>query len=56
MKRLIYTIWDKEKQEVVDLEIHDNIFIAHDGKIGYIDTVGRFHENDNLCINDIIVK
>lgn len=54
MKKLTYTIWDKEKQEVVDCERYD-IYIKHNGEVGIIDTVGQFHECENLCINDIII-
>lgn len=52
MKILKYEIWNKEFQFVEDCNKND-IFIRYDGKIGYIDTVGRFIEDDNLCINKI---
>lgn len=50
MRRLKYSIWNKAKQKVVDCEL-ENIYIRYDGKIGYIDTVGRFIEDDELTIN-----
>lgn len=55
MKLLTYSIWDKTGQFVVDCEAND-VYIRYDGKIGYIDTVGRFVEDDNLVINSLEVK
>lgn len=55
MKKLTYSIWDKESQSVVDCE-EDDVYIRYDGKIGYVDTVGRFVEDDNLTINSVEIK
>ena len=52
MKLLKYEIWNKKLQCVVNCDIND-VFIRYDGKIGFIDTVGRFIEDDDLCINKI---
>lgn len=54
MKKLSYSIWSKQQQKVIDCEKED-VYIKHNGKIGYIDTVGRFHEDDDLIINDIMI-
>ena len=55
MKLLTYSIWDKKSQSVVDCEKKD-VYIRHDGKIGFIDTVGLFHEVDDLTINSVEIK
>lgn len=52
MRRLTYTIWSKSGQHVVDCDRND-IYIRFDGKIGYIDTVGLFHEDDDLTVNSV---
>lgn len=52
MKLLKYEIYNKKLQCIEDC-YRKYIFIRHDGKIGYIDTDGRFIEDENLVINKI---
>lgn len=55
MRTLTYSIWSKRGQHVIDCERND-VYIRFDGKIGYIDTVGRFIEDDDLTINSVEIK
>lgn len=55
MKLVTYSIWSKGEQHVIDCDKRD-VYIRFDGKIGFIDTVGLFHENDDLTINEINIK
>ena len=55
MRHLTYSIWSKRNQQVVDCDRQD-VYIRFDGKIGYIDTVGLFHEDDDLTINSVEIK
>lgn len=55
MRRVTYSIWSLKGQKVVDCERED-VYIRFDGKIGYIDTVGRFIEDDDLRVNSVEVK
>lgn len=52
MKLLTYSIWSRKGQHVIDCD-RNEVYIRFDGKIGYIDTVGRFIEDDDLVINSV---
>lgn len=55
MRRVTYSIWSKKGQRVIDCERED-AYIRFDGKVGRIDTVGRFIEDDDLVFNSVEVK
>ena len=55
MKRLTYTIWNKDTQKLEDCLKHD-IYVRCDGKVGYITTVGEFVEYDELVVNSVEIK
>ena len=55
MRRVTYSIWSKKGQCVIDCERED-AYIRFDGKVGRIDTVGRFIEDDDLVFNSVEVK
>lgn len=55
MKLLTYSVWSRYEQCVVDCN-KEEIYIRSDGKIGYIDTTGRFIEDDDLVINSLEIK
>lgn len=55
MRRVTYSIWSKKGQGVIDCERED-AYIRFDGKVGRIDTVGRFIEDDDLVFNSVEIK
>ena len=55
MRKVTYGIWSLKDQKVVDCDRED-VYIRFDGKIGRIDTVGRFVEDDDLRVNSVEVK
>lgn len=52
--KLTYKIYNYEQQMYIRQD--ETAFVTFDGKVGFIDTVGRFIEVPEWCIKDIKIE